>query len=265
MSQTPLPQGFMPFEEESAPPPPTKKRSGLKTAVLTLILILSLAVLLNESVLKIQRVAVVGNAAVSWQEVVTAAGLDRPISYFSVNEEKIAAGINSHKLLVYEKMEKQFPNGLTLYVRERQPWAYLQVMGVLYKIDNEGMVMERLGTVQPAGDLIAISGFKAKDVRVGKIIVPTTADYMDAFLLLMQEIELQGIRSEVAELNLADPDSLYLITVDGYTAHLGSREELRAKIGTVRAVVEKLREMGKKGGMLEASRPEEVTYTPATP
>jgi len=264
MSQTPLPQGFMPFEDGPAPLPP-RKESGLLTAVLTLVLILCLAVLLNESVLKIHHVAVMGNVTVSWEEVVSAAGLDRPVSYFSVNEEKIAAGINAHKLLVFEKLEKEFPDRLTLYVRERQAWAYMQVMGITYKIDNEGMVLERLGSVQPAEDLMTITGFKARDVRVGRTVVPATAEHMDAFLLLMQEIELQGIRREVAELNLSDPDSLYLITVDGYTAHLGDRTDLRAKIGTVRAVVEKLREMGRLGGMLEASRPGEATYTPASP
>ena len=265
MFQTPLPQGFMPFEGETAPPPPNRKRSGLRSLILTLVILLCVVILLNESVLKIRHVAVVGNVTVTWQEAVTAAGLEKPVSYFSLNEKKIADGINAHRLLVFERLEKRFPNAVTLYVRERQPWAYMQVMGVTYKIDNEGMVMERLGTVQPAGDLMTVTGFKARDVRVGRVIVPATAEHMDAFLLLMKEIELQGIRNEVAELNLSDPDSLYLITTDGYTAHLGTRENLRAKIGTVRAVVEKLREMGKTGGMLEATQPGKATYTPATP
>ena len=66
-------------------------------------------------------------------------------------------------------------------------------------------------------------------------------------------------------MNVTNPESLYLVTRDGYTAHLGDLSELRAKIGTVRAVVYRLREMGQVGGRLEASIPGEVIYTPASP
>ena len=295
MSQMPLPQGYMPFEGESAPPPPARKKSGLRTAVVSLLLLLCLSILLNESVFRIHHVAVVGLETVSWEDAVRAAGLDKPVNYFSVNEEKIRAGINANKDLVFEKLEKQFPDRLVIYVRERVPCAYLQVMGNTYKIDEEGMVLERLpgmvqpagdlitisgfsranarvgqmltapGTVQPAGDLITVTGFSRANVRVGQMLSAQSSDSLEAYTRLMREINLQGIAGEVAELNLADPDSLYLITVDGYTASLGDRTYLRAKIGTVRAVVEKLREMGKTGGMLDASKPGEVIYTPAGP
>ncbi|MBO4925363.1 MAG: FtsQ-type POTRA domain-containing protein [Clostridia bacterium] len=266
MSQMPLPQGYMPFEGESAPPPPARKKSGLRTAVISLLLFACLVILLNESVFKIHHVAVVGLESVAWEDAVRAAGLDRPTNYFTVNENRIRSGINATKDLVFEKMEKQFPDRLVLYVRERVPCAYLQVMGNTYKIDNEGMVLERLpGMVQPAGDLITISGFSRANARVGQMLTAPGTEYMEAFTSLMREIELQGVSDQVAELNLADPDSLYLITVDGYTAALGDANSLRAKIGTVRAVVDKLREMGKTGGMLDASRPGEVIYTPAGP
>ena len=266
MSQMPMPPDFTPFGGEGAPPPPSRKKSGLITAVLTLTLILAVAVILHESLLKIHHVAVVGNEQVTWQEVVDAAGLSRGVSYFAVSEEKIAAGINADHRLVFERLEKQFPDSVTLYVRERRETIFMQIMGVGYILDDEGMVMRRLASDEkmPSG-LIVVTGFKVRDVRVGRIIMPTAQDYMDVFLALMEEIRLQGIRSEISELNVSDPDSLYLITADGYTAHLGDRTDLRAKIGTVRAVVTELRAMEKFGGMLEASRPGEATYTPAGP
>ena len=45
---------------------------------------------------------------------------------------------------VFEKLEKDFPGGLTLHIRERIPAANVQVMGVMYLLDAEGMVLERL-------------------------------------------------------------------------------------------------------------------------
>ena len=110
-----------------------------------------------------------------------------------------------------------------------------------------------------------VASFTSKRAQGDAYRMPkgTWAEQMDAYELLMEEIFLQGFSDQVSELNLSNPDSLYLITTDGYTAHLGDMTEMRAKIGTVRAVVAKLREMGKEGGVIEASVPAVATYTPS--
>jgi len=245
-----------------APPPPTKKRSGVRAVILSLLLILAVALILNASVFRIRNVAVIGNSQFSWEEIVRAAGLEGSVGYFSLNEEKIKTGINANRYLIYEKMEKQFPSSLTLYVRERTACADMQVMGVTYRLDEQGMVLERDGAVQPSGERVLITGFQAREIRVGQTIVPGIADQMNIYLELMQELRLQHYMDEVAELNISDTESLYLITRNGYTAHLGDGTSLRAKIGTVRGVVAKLMEMGRFGGVIEASQPGEATYTP---
>lgn len=261
MSQM-LPPDFSPWTPLEEAPPPTRGRAGVRTVILTLVLVCAVAVLLNESVLKIRNIAVVGNQSISWEEVVSAAGLRGGIGYFSLDESKIKAGIDANRYLVFERMEKQFPDSLTLYVRERVPCANVQVMGVMYLLDEEGIVLERLGGTQPEGEYITVTGFQAKDVRVGNRIVPGAAAQLEIYQNLIEEITLQGFTDQVSELNLSDPDSLYLVTVDGYTAHLGDGSDLRAKLGTLRAVVAKLREMGKYGGVIEASVPAVATYTP---
>lgn len=267
MSQQ-LPPDYSPFgpmrDEMPAyqPQPPVRKRSGVWGAVMTLAVILAAAILVNESLLRIRTVAVIGNQRISWEEVVTEAGLRGGVSYFTLNEKKIARGINANRYLIFEKMDKQFPDAVTLYVRERVPRAHVQVMGVTYQMDEEGMILERLGNVQPSDDLITVTGFQTREIRLGSVIVAAMGDQMTVYRALMEELIQQGFASQVSELNLSNPESLYLITKDGYTAHLGDGEDLRAKVGTVRAVVAKLREMGKTGGMLEASVPAVATYMP---
>ncbi len=258
-----------PQDVPSFPPaPPPRKRSGVITAVLALILVLAAAVILNESLLKIRTVAVVGNRTVAWEQVILAAGLDRPVGYFTLNEKKIAQGIESDRYLIFERMEKHFPNGITLYVRERVPAARVQEMGADYYLDKEGMVLERgrLRENGPGEDaLVVVTGLKPKELRVGRMMTAGTAEHMRAYRELFEELDQQGFLSQISELNVTDPESIYLVTRDGYSAHLGDLSSLRAKIGTVRAVVAKLREMGKTGGMLEASIPAEAIYTPPSP
>ena len=256
---------FGPMREEYLSPqpmPPSRKRTGLVTWVLTFVLILAVAVLVNESLLRIRAVGVVGNQRFTWDQIIDAAGLRGGVTYFTLNEKKIADSINSNRYLVFEGMEKHFPDSVTLYIRERQPRANVQVMGITYVMDEEGMVLEQLGNVQPNNGLITVTGFQTREIRVGQIIVPSMGDQMTAFEELIREVILQDYTDQVSELNLSNPDSLYLITSDGYTAHLGDLTDMRAKIGTVRAVVQKLREMGRRGGMLEASVPGVATFMP---
>ena len=104
-------------------PPPPRKRSGVITVELSLVLVLAVAVILNESLLRIRWVSVDGNHLITWEETVRAAGLDKPVGYFTVSESKIAAGIESNRYLIFVRMEKHFPNSVTIYVKERVPVA----------------------------------------------------------------------------------------------------------------------------------------------
>ena len=250
-----------------AQPPKASQRTGVFTLVGMVVLIFAILVILNETMLKIRHVAVVGNHQYSWEDVVKAAGLDRATSYFTVDEKSIARNLQSNRYLVFERMEKVFPNGLTLYIHERKPIARVQEMGTDYVLDEDGMVLERYAKSQNSelDGLMFVTGLKPKEIRVGQVIQAGTSLQTEAFRALVREVILQGITAEVSELNVADPENLYLITNDKFTAHLGNVTDLRAKVGTVRAVTAYLRGEGSAGGMLEADIPGEVVYSPLSP
>ena len=173
------------------PTPPPRKRSGVITVALVLVLVLAVAVILNESLLKIRMVAVVGNYSVAWEEVILAAGLDKPVGYFTVSEKKIAAGINSNRYLIFEQLEKHFPNSLTIYVKERVPVARVQEMGADYYLDREGMVLERgslRGSSAGEDEIIVVTGLKPKELRVGRMMTAGTTDHLKAYRELLEEL-----------------------------------------------------------------------------
>lgn len=263
MSQQ-IPQGFSIPDPERQPPSGRRRRlkPGVKTALWTLLLLTAVAVILFAGVFRISRITVVGNSSIPGDEVVKAAGLDGGKSYFTVNEEQVKENLERNRYLVFEGMEKQFPNAMTLYVRERAVRANVKVVSAVYLMDEEGMVLEKPAGNQLREDLPIVTGLKAGYARVGQVIVPGTEEQLSAYTELMRELILQGFWGQASELKVSDPDSLYLITRNGYTIHLGNAEKLRAKIGTVRAVVAELLQMGRAGGMIEASVPGEATYTP---
>ncbi len=262
MSQ-PIPPEYASYaQENSSSPPPSRFRYGLLAVAAILLVFGVIAMILNETVFRIRKVAVIGNYIRSWQEVVDAAGINGAQSYFTLNGSAIARGINSDRYLVFDSLEKNFPDSVTLYIHERRPVVGVQEMSATYWLAADGMVLERVNELEDDTNIVMVTGLKPKDLRVGRMVTAGSEAIMNAYLQLLEELSLQGFTAQVSELNLSNPDSLYLVTRDGYTVHLGDVTDLRAKIGTVRAVVAKLREMGKSKGVIEASVPLEATYSP---
>ena len=258
----PLPPDFEPWEAEEVQQPVRRKlKPGVKTALFSLIIIAVLAVFLFGSLFRIRTVTVVGNRQYTVEQIMDFAGIEEGISYFTVTEEYLKAHIEKNHYLIYQGMEKHIPGTLTLYISERQEWANISVMGINYLLDEEGMVLRRTDDGL-AEDYPAVTGMYPRSIVVGKKIVPGNEEQLNAYQALIDELMAQGITDDIAELIVSDPEKLYLLTRDGYRIGLGNAEQLRAKIGTARAVVAKLAAMGYKGGQIDASIPFRAIYTP---
>lgn len=267
MSQQ-MPQEFMPWNPEETPSPAPVRRKlkpGVKAAFICLGVLFLAAVVLFGGLFRIRNIVVVSNTIMSdarKQEVIAAGGLEEGMSYFSVSEKRVRETMEQNRYLVCSKVEKFLPGTVTLYVHERMARANVHVLGVTYLLDENGMVLERL----PASmndSLPVVTGLQVRDVTVGKCVVAGSEEQLNAYHLLVQELIDQDWLHGVSELKVSDPDSLYMMTRKGYTVHLGNTEDLRAKIGTVRAVEAKLVQMRYENGVIEASIPAVATFTPS--
>lgn len=263
MSQQ-LPHDFVPWNTEEVPQLPKKRKMkpGVKSALFSMAVILALVIFLFGSLFRIRKVTVVGNSKYTPEEIMQEAGLEYGMSYFSVTEKKVRQTMDRNRYLEFRGMEKFVPGSVALYIRERNARANVQVMGITYLMDESGMVLDA-----PAAGLDSslpiVTGMQSRSVMVGKTLVSGNENQMEAYRMLMEELLAQGYLYDIAELKVSDPENLYLLTRGGYTVHLGTNESLRAKIGTMRAVVNKLKEMGYSGGVIDASVPGSATYTPS--
>ncbi len=242
--------------------PSAPRKRGVGTVVLTLILLLAACALVNATLLQITTVTVIGNRQVSREQVIARSGLDGRVGYLNVSEESIARGINSDPYLVFERLEKEFPNRLIIYVRERTPAANLVMMSNQFILDEEGFVLEKTEEQNLGNGLINVTGMKVRHMEVGEEIQTVSASQMDAYRTVMAEIVLQNCGGTLSELNVSDVDNLYLVTVDGCTVKLGTAEDIRGKLLTVRGVKRYLDENGYAPGALDATQPGYATYTP---
>ncbi len=219
-------------------------------------------VVVQQTVFRLETVYVIGNELKTPQQVVISSGLVRGSNMLSIQEEDVAEAIGRDHTLIFVDMQKEYPNTIYLYIEERKTVAAMQWLGMLYTLDGEGMVMkEENSAILPAG-LPVITGFMAGHVQVGQHLTSRTRGQLEAYCEMMKELRLQLYSDQVSEINLADPDNIYLVTIEGVTVRLGSSDYMQAKIGAVRTYMAYLRQLGNKGGILDVTTPEDAKYMP---
>lgn len=254
--QNPDPQRGSSYEAAARP-----SRRGLYTVVAVLVLLTAAAFIVRSDLFRVWKKAeVIGLVDYDADWVLSLAGISEETTYFGVSEKKIAAGIARDRYLVYHDYEKIWPDRLTLWVTERVPRVNFIYHGVQYVLAGDGMVLESSTALNLANGCVKLTLSGVRDVRVGEKVMFQSDEQLRAMQSLLEELELQGVLGKLSELNLYDLDNIYLVTLDGYTANIGRAEELRAKIGTVRAVVAELRRRGLWGGIIEATVPGQASY-----
>lgn len=249
-------------QEDYAPEPPQRRTSGWAWAGLLLVALVVAMFWVRDVFLIVRHVEVHGVRQRPWQEVAIAAGFAETVNFFGVREERVRDGINSNRYFTFLGMEKEFPNRIRLRVRERIPVAYLHYIGVGYLLADDGLVLEQTRDLRQTQGYVSVSGMQIRDVRVGAVPSGMRPQQLTSALAVLRELAMQGYMERTADLNVAEPASMYMTTRDGYTVHIGDDGQLRAKIGTIRAVIEDLKRRGMTGGMIEATVPGAATYRP---
>lgn len=237
-------------------------RRGLYTVIAVIIMLVVAGFVVHNQLFRIREVEIRSVKHIPFHEIAALAGIDGNTSSLSLNEEKIRAGINSNMYLDFQGYEKVGRNKVILYVKERTQTANLLYNGLQYVIGEDGMVLSLSSSIELDNGCMTVSGMSVRDIRVGSLMICHNEAQLEAYKKVIEELDLQGIRGEIAELNFSSLDSIYLVTMDGYTVNIGDDSDLQGKIGTMRAVVQALRKRGLKGGMVEATVSGIAAYRP---
>lgn len=230
---------------------------------LGLLTVLTIGLVVGQQTLfRLETVYVVGNEEKTPQEVVMASGLVRGRNMITIEEEDVAEALSKDHTIIFKGMQKEYPNTIYLYIEERKTVAAMQWLGILYTLDREGVVMKESTSSTPPAGMPVVTGFRVSNINVGQQLLVRSENQMEAYRDIMEELELQMYQSQVAEINLADPDNIYLITTEGVTVRLGDASYMQAKIGAVRTDMAYLRQLGKTSGILDVTIPEDAKYMP---
>ena len=231
-----------------------RRKNHLFFRFLLLLAIVTVGVVVAQQTLfRLETVYVIGNQEKTPQQVVIASGLSRGQNMLNIEEADIARRMSEDHTIIFKGMQKEYPSTIHLYIEERKTVATMQWLGMLYTLDGQGMVMRmENSSILPQG-LPVVTGFKASSVTVGQLLGLKDMKQMEAYQAVMYELNQQIYADQVSEINLADPENIYLVTLEGVTARLGSAEWMEGKIGAVKTCMAYLRQLGKTNGVLDVA------------
>lgn len=264
-----------PGQEQSAQPAGTgvasarKKRSRRKTEgffkFLAVLTVLTVAlVIVQDRFFRLQYVYVIGNEKKTSQQIAAVSGLAKGRNMLGIEEEEIAKAMSKDHTIIFKGMQKEYPGVIYLYIEERNVAAAMQWLGVLYLLDDEGMVMEQRTDSTLPEDLPVVTGLKASNIYVGQKLSLRSATQLEAYQIIIDELEMQLYADQVSEINLSDAENIYLITREGVTVRLGDSSQMESKIGSVRTAMAYLRQLGSFSGVLDVTHPKNPTFMPET-
>lgn len=243
-------------------PPVRKRRRQRRKKRAFLLLVLALAgafLLLRSRVFVLRQVNVQGNSRLSVEEVMRLAGLSYGESIFSVSERRIEQQLSGEISVELFSCERVLPDSVCLAIREREALACVHCGGEYLLIDETGYIMGRQENYPDAGVLL-VSGMDAYVDRQGKHVESSVSGRRTVMNQVIAALREKNMLSLASELNVANMDEVYLVSVSGVQVILGDTENLPDKLEWMRAVLAELTRKGVMRGVLDVSTGKNAVY-----
>jgi POTRA domain, FtsQ-type len=217
--------------------PPFSLRNRRSLAVLLALLeVVGLVVLGLSPTFRVRHVVVAGAVRVPDQQVVKAAGLDRPVSIFVVNSAEIRRRLEATSWIESATVTAQLPDQVTIAVHEWSPVAiYRPLQGPAVYLNTRGISLGPAASDQ--GSLVRIEG-PAQSTNAGQGLL----DERLLIALVNIQRELQGTGAAVQAFRFDRCWDLTMVAQGGWRALFGRMltgedyATLGPKLGALRSV-----------------------------
>ncbi len=237
-----------------------KKRKILALTALVAVLALGIYLLLDNAVFIARDVAVEGNTAIDADSIIRAARLPLGKPMRTVSEEAAREALESGGKVELVSLEKRYPDKIVINVRERACEAVASYAGIILSMERDGTVIERLDAL-PQTDAVYVSGLGITAYRPGEV-VSAPASQLEAMVSALSALYDNAATAYVSELNVSNPNDIYLYSRTGMRVTLGDDTDMGSKVVWMVGALRDLEARGETGGELDVSSGDKADYSP---
>ena len=247
----------------NARPKPTRSRA-IRAAAGTVLFLAAVFLILRFAVFSVKEIIITGNSTIPAEDVIRSSGIHRGDNILTLNEKTVEDRITSDYRLQFRYIARNLPSTVVISVREREPCCWLTYCGIMYVMDKYRMVLyESENPAEQPNNLVEIKGLEVRsNTRLGQYINLGNDMQQSIFTELFLEMKVLGCTDQIKEADISNTSSILLVTRDGYTAAMGDRTNLHAKLRSLLLIQNELKAMEYYGGTINVSNPEAPIYTP---
>lgn len=218
-----------------------------------------------DKVMVVKTVTVNGVDAETEQEIKRIGGVRLGQSIFDVDERQVEISLRENGYIKLCDVEVIMPDKVVITAERREKMAVVEHLGFQYIVDRELSVLECLSGTSDAG-VMRITGAGIQQTPVGMTMNMDESRRKLATDVL-SAIADAGLNDVVSELNVANLQSIYIVTRSRYVFRLGDGTRLADKLGWVLPMQEQLQREGRQSGTVDISNVNAADYIPpqATP
>ena len=216
---------------------------------------------------RINKITIYGASLFSPDEILKTAGIHYGDNLLWLNEEEIAAHINSNRYLTYTGIWRDLPGHLLLYIEENHPHAYVSYMGRTLWLDKDCIVLEDdLSGNAVTLDIPQILGAEIISAVQGKKVLFKSETQEKTLQEILTGLDDYGLDLKMSVIDLTDSNNLLLYTVENMQIQLGNNENIPGKIRLIAGVYNTSAEiegLSLSGGRLDVSGGKWADFLPA--
>ncbi len=239
------------------------RRGGRGGLFIVLLLVIAAALFLyrnNIAVVRVIQVTDVSEDAARF--IAEQSGIDAGARMDSLDEAKVRAALAPFGQWEFLSLEKSGADTVILHMRARTPRAVAHYAGSTLLLDEYAQVVSNRRDEQGADGLMEIRGLEIRSAQEGSLIGTNDVNQATGVATVLQALVETDALGRVQELNAANLDNLYMITLGGVQVQMGDSENARDKCLWMIGVLDSLESEGVSGGRVDVSTGTSAVYSP---
>lgn len=217
---------------------PKRRLNKAKVALLvaSIALLIASYVLLHQPWLAFGQLQVVGDTAVTLDEVKEMGDAAEPLNIFNINRKKLLSSLRSDYRVEKADLSLGWPNILKVVITDRKPALYVAMEGGQYaKVDPTGHIIGLADGIT-GGDAPFVSGWHISATDLGGV---TDDEEIQGILKLLNQLD-DDLKQRINEIHVDDSQSIRIYLRNGIPVILGSPDNAVAKLKTFKAICQEL-------------------------
>lgn len=214
-----------------------KMRRGCFTSLISAVLvILAVVVLFLTPVFNVTEIAVVGNARVSKEVILSVSGIENGSNIFSVDTGRAKKRISSLQYIEDVKIVKKYPDKIKIEITEGKISAYIKSGDKAVGINTQGKVLCNINIAGVQAGAPVVKGFNVTKNTMGETVLVEEKDKFDLFLKFLSNFKENNMAEKITEFDITDDDYIVFIYEDKLKVEFGDAKRFENKFDYLTAI-----------------------------